>query len=147
TVPAVLNLTLANADQQLKAAELKSKVERVDSDKPADTVIDVNPPAGTTVAKGFEVTLKVSKGNLKAVPDVSGKGYTAETATAVLKQAGFGDVKVVSEDTNNPAENGKVLRQSPAAGSVKDPATTITIQVGDYNAPVTTPPTPNPSSS
>src|SRR5262249_37404633 len=29
TVPAVLNLTLANADQQLKAAELKSKVERV----------------------------------------------------------------------------------------------------------------------
>jgi beta-lactam-binding protein with PASTA domain/predicted Ser/Thr protein kinase len=148
TVPAVLNVTLANAEQQLKAAELKSKVERVDSDKPADTVIDVNPPAGTTIAKGSEVALKVSKGNLKAVPDVSGKGYTTDTAKAVLRQAGFLDVKVVPEDTKNPAENGKVLRQSPAAGSVKDPAaTTITIQVGDYNPPVTTPPTPGPTSS
>jgi serine/threonine-protein kinase len=141
-VPAVLGGQSASAIAQLKTAKLTPKTEQVDSEKPADTVIEVKPAVGTAVAEGTEVVLRISKGNLKVVPDVSSKSnLSAETARALLVQAGFPDdrIRTVTENTADPKLNGKVLHQDPAAQSIKDPTkTNVTIFVGQYDAPAST---------
>jgi eukaryotic-like serine/threonine-protein kinase len=142
-VPQVLNLSQQAAIDALKAANLVPATELTDSDKPQGTVISVDPPVGSPVAQGSKVTLTVSKGNLKIVPDVSGKGYSVDTATAIIVNAGFQKAKVIPVDrpTNNPAEDQKVIAQNPDANSAADPATTtVRIFVGKYNAPPTSPP-------
>jgi serine/threonine protein kinase len=145
-MPNLVNATFASATQQLDGLHLKWKREDVDSEKPKDTVIDTSPAAGTSIAEGTEVTLKVSLGNLKVVPDVSGKGYSEATARAFLNAAGFSDdrIQVVKQTTTDPKQDGKVLLQDPAGGTAKDPLkTVIRIQVGNYDAP----PTPTPSTT
>jgi serine/threonine-protein kinase len=142
-VPQVLNLSQQAASDALKAVNLVPAVELVDSDKPQGTVVTVDPPAGSAVAQGSKVTLGVSKGNLKIIPNVSGQGYSVDTATALLTNQGFLKSKIASvpRPTTNPAEDGKVLAQDPAAGQAADPASTnIKIFVGQYLPPTTTPP-------
>jgi serine/threonine-protein kinase len=142
-IPAVVGSTQANALDQIKNAKLGSKVEEVDSAEKQGIVVEVVPAANTLVAEGTPVTIRVSKGNLKQVPDVSSKQQLDEnSATSILMSYGF-TVTTAKENTIDPKLAGKVLHQNPAAGSVKDPAKTkVTIFVGDY-----TPPTPTATAS
>jgi eukaryotic-like serine/threonine-protein kinase len=148
-VPPLAGIQQADAENQLKSLNLQSKVDLVESDKPQGTVISTNPAAGADVAEGQTVTLTVSKGNLKLVPTVAGKGYTEDVAKAVLAQAGFTKVDVLHTSTANQAEGGKVMLQDPGPDTAKDPATTtIRITVYDYKAsPAPTSPSPNPTTS
>jgi eukaryotic-like serine/threonine-protein kinase len=142
-VPQVLNLGQQAATDAVTRANLTPAVEMIDSDKPQGTVVSVDPPVGTQVQAGSKVTLQISRGNLKAVPPVSGQGYSADTATAVLTNSGFPKAKIQTVDrpTTNPAEDGKVLAQDPPAGNVVDPAlTTIRLFVGQYTPPPSSPP-------
>jgi eukaryotic-like serine/threonine-protein kinase len=137
-VPPVLNLSQENAQDALTAAKLKWKIEAVNDPKPAGTVVDVNPPVGTAVNEGSEVLLKVSKGNLKIVPNVSNLGYSEGEARAVLANAGFKNVEPVPRTTTDPDLNGKVIDQDPAANSPRDPKAKIRIFVGDFTEPTPT---------
>ena len=82
------------------------------------------------------------------MPNVSTQGYSADQATAVLTNLGFPKAKIqtVDRDTTNPAEDGKVLAQDPAANTVVDPgATTIHLFVGKFTPPPTSnSPSPGP---
>jgi beta-lactam-binding protein with PASTA domain len=147
TVPSVLNLDRANAEKLVTDAGLKPKVTEQSSDKTKGTVIGVTPDIGKQVPKGSEVELKVSKGDQKIVPDVSGKGYDAGTAKAVLSSIGFNDVNVLRRNTTDPKSAGLVLQQDPPGGTPKDPKSTITIYVGDYPQPTSTTGNPSPSGS
>jgi eukaryotic-like serine/threonine-protein kinase len=144
-VPQVLNLSQQAASDALTNANLTPAIVLVDSAQPQGTVVSVDPPVGTQVPQGSKVTLSVSKGNLKILPNLSGQGYSADGATTVLLNMGIpkSKIKTVDRDTLNPAEDGKVLAQDPPAGTVIDPAlTTIQIQlfVGKYTPPPTSPP-------
>jgi serine/threonine protein kinase len=142
-VPQVLNLSQQAASDALKNAGLVASVEMIDSDKPQGTVVNVDPPAGSQVAQGSKVTLQVSKGNLKIVPNVSGQGYSVDTATALIVTAGFPKAKVlpIERPTTNPAEDGKVIAQDPSANQASDPATTtVRIYVGKFTPPPSSPP-------
>jgi serine/threonine-protein kinase len=142
-VPQVLNLSQQAASDAVTHAGLNPAVEQVDSEKPQGTVIDVDPPVGTEVSQGSKVTLKVSKGNFKVIPDVSGKGYSVDTATALMINQGFPKAKIspIDRDTTNPAEDGKVLAQDPPANQPADPtSTTIRLYVGKYTPPASSPP-------
>jgi eukaryotic-like serine/threonine-protein kinase len=148
-IPALVGSTEANALDQIKTAKLTSKVEYVDNAENKGIVVEVVPAANTVVAEGTPVTIRVSKGNMKQVPDVSSKQQLDEnSARSILMSYGF-TVSTVKENTTDPKLAGKVLHQDPAAGSVKDPAKTkVTIQVGDYIAPApTVTASPNPTSS
>jgi len=61
-VPILEGLTVAEAGQRLAEVGLNSRLNFVDSDRPADTVLDSDPGPGTQVQPGSTVTLDVSSG-------------------------------------------------------------------------------------
>jgi serine/threonine-protein kinase len=106
-------------------------------------VLSTNPPAGTPVAENTKVTINISKGNLKLVPNVLSK--TEAAATAELQAAGFKvDVRVGETFAAGNPNIGKVVRQdpSPADGLKPTDKTTVTIFIGQGPPPATSTPSP-----
>jgi serine/threonine-protein kinase len=125
-VPSVVGLQLDQALAELRDAELKWKVVRVDADEPEDEVVSQTPRAGASVAEGSSVTLRVSKGPQPvAVPNVVGSSF--ESASSVLQAKGFAVARGPDVDSSEPA--GTVVDQSPDAGTFQAPGTTITLRV------------------
>ena len=103
---------------RIESANLVPKVLYVESDKAAMKVDSVYPPVGSSLKIGSTVYVFVSKGVTKeklAMPSI--KGYTAEEASAMLRDAGFTDY-VVEYDEEARAGKDEVVRQNPLQGSV-----------------------------
>ena len=137
-VPDVTGEDVATARARLAHAGLHSRV-RTDSTAaaPAGTVTRQAPPAATKVPSGSTITIWVSAGGTGGggtrVRDVVGD--PARTAKIILTGEGFTVTEVVrSGGSSVPA--GTVYRQTPAAGSVLAPGSTVTI----YIEPAATPP-------
>jgi serine/threonine-protein kinase len=113
-VPSVEGTPSKDAQDQLKTAGLKSKVEKQFSDTvPRGKVISASPSPGTTVDRGTTVTLQVSRGKEQvSVPGVTGE--TEENARSAIEGAGLRVGKVTQQESDK--EPGTVLTQSPAAG-------------------------------
>ncbi|MEV4722234.1 Stk1 family PASTA domain-containing Ser/Thr kinase [Micromonospora humida] len=129
-----------SAETRLKDDKFKVKVVTKDSEESEDIVLDVSPPEGEKVPEGTEVTLTVSRGNVREVPDV--KDLSQAEATRTLQNAGF---KVNPElGSEVPAdEAGKVQSQNPKAGTKKAKGSTVTIVVSVPEVTESpTPPTP-----
>jgi TolB protein len=122
----VLGLPLSDARARLEAKGLKVTVQQQPSPQPLGIVLGQLPVAGTSVLKGRQVTLIVSKGQSKPVkvPNVVGQG--AHSATAALGKAGF-DVRSRSHSSLRPV--GTVIAQSPAAGKKLKQGRTVTLTV------------------
>ncbi len=147
TIPSVANLPEAVAISELEDLGLKVTVEPADSSLPQGTAIETDPPVGQEVAADSTIILKVSKGNLKKVPNVVGR--TEAEAKAVLETTGFlpGNIEVLETPTDDADRAGRVMFQDPVADSERDPATTtIRITIGKYTEPEPTgTPTPTPT--
>ncbi|MGC9666935.1 Stk1 family PASTA domain-containing Ser/Thr kinase [Planosporangium sp. 12N6] len=142
-VPPLVGLTKAQAQQALENAHLRPRFVAVSSDKPADQVIESTPKETTLVDGNSEVEVKVSKGDLKPVPDVEGR--TESEARTTLTGAGFKNVTVTYRDTEDATQVGRVISQNPDGGGAVDPARTqVTIFVGKAAAP---PPSSTPSAT
>jgi serine/threonine-protein kinase len=127
TVPGVVGKDQADARAALEDAGLRVTVHKQESTEPKDRVTGEDPGPGSRVARGSRVTITVSAGTRKvAVPDV--KDRTQDEASGVLQGAGF-TVRVIEIDGSTDQE-GKVIRQSPSAGSERDKGSTVTIYVG-----------------
>ena len=89
-------------------------MERVFSDDVrSGRVVGTSPPAGTTLERGSQVTLNVSRGPEQVeVPDVTGQ--SEENARSALEGAGLRVGKVTREESDEAP--GTVIEQSPAAG-------------------------------
>jgi len=135
-------------DQVTASATLASKGFQVNSvQEPSDSVpggkvIRTDPAAGATAEGGSTVTMVVSSGPKPvAVPNV--EGLTESAARDALQTAGFlQSVKYV--DLQIPAEQaGRVISQSPVAGTPLAKGSTVTITVSRAAPPPTTtaPPT------
>jgi eukaryotic-like serine/threonine-protein kinase len=132
-VPPVVGVPYEQAAGQLQGAGFAVARRDVDSNDPRDTVVQQDPPANTTAAKGSTITLFVSKGPKEStVPDVS--SFSRPDAIATLRNSGF-KVVVDTSDVQDPSLDNVVLFQTPAAGSMAKPGTTVTITVGVYTAP------------
>jgi beta-lactam-binding protein with PASTA domain/predicted Ser/Thr protein kinase len=138
-VPRLENLPRAQAEAQLKALDLNVAFREVDSAKDKDIVLGTEPPAGTMVTPGSEVTVLVSKGNYEVVPDVEGR--TQQAAEAILESHGFLIHTAIPRNVDNPDQHGVVIDQDPNAGTEWDPTFNVNIYVGVYTAPTTAPPT------
>jgi serine/threonine-protein kinase len=89
----------------------------VASANPVGSIAYANYDAGATVDRGSLVTLYISKGGMKAVPNVAGK--TVAEATSILNDAGFATVSPGvpgQEETSRTVPVGNVVRSTPAAG-------------------------------
>jgi beta-lactam-binding protein with PASTA domain len=132
TIPSVVGETQEDAVARLREEGLSPIVRERASSEPVDTVVDQTPAAGQEVEEGSSVTIFVSNGQVREVPDVT--GLTQSEAEAELKDAGFG-VNVRSRETDQPDEDGTVLSQSPRGGVERREGATVTIAIGQLTAP------------
>jgi eukaryotic-like serine/threonine-protein kinase len=139
-VPDVVGLSYSDALSKLQSLGFAVRRQDVESNEPAETVLQETPSANSVAPQGSTVTLKVSKGpSTTAVPDVT--DLDQDTASATLSSAGF-QVAVQQRDTTDPTQDGIVLSQTPRGGKQATIGSTITIVVGVLITPTTTETTP-----
>ena len=137
-VPNVSGLDVVTATSQLSSAGLvvtpvQEASERVDPGH----VIRTDPPAGQVVDKGSTVKLVVSSGPPQvAVPMVTGLSESA--ARDQLQAAGFLAAKSDVDVPFGSAQAGKVISQSPTAGTPAAKGSTVSITVGKELPPPST---------
>jgi eukaryotic-like serine/threonine-protein kinase len=131
-VPSVAGLQQDEAEQQLRDAGFEPRVERVfSSDVRKGRVVDSSPPAGTTLERGSQVTLQVSRGPEQVeVPDVTGD--SEDNARSALEGLGLRVGKITREESGEAP--GTVIEQSPAAGEQVDEGSAVGLTVAEPTA-------------
>jgi eukaryotic-like serine/threonine-protein kinase len=127
------------------------EAEQEDPDTDPDEVISVSPKEGTTVAKEAKITVTYATGK-SPVPNFS--GLSEDRAREDAKTAGFDEIEVVEEESNEHPV-GTVIRQNPEAGKVVDRTQPIRLVIAKAvpqptptPVPPSTPPvTPTPTPS
>jgi serine/threonine-protein kinase len=129
-LPSVVGISYDQASAQLQAAGFAVRRVDVDSDKPADEVVEQSPAGNGLVPDHASVTLRVSKGPATTVvQDVI--NLDSATAQKTLEEQGF-TVKLVFTDTTDPTQDDHVISQEPAGGTDAKPNAKITITVGRF---------------
>ncbi len=128
-LPDVVGKSMDEARQILQGAGFEvTEGPAVDSDMDKGRVATQSPGAGK-VAGGTVVTISPSNGQGLTVPDVSGS--SVDRAVSELRQAGFGNVLEGNCTEDSDGGKGKVTGTNPAAGTVTNRNTQITV---DYIA-------------
>ena len=130
-VPQVIGWSYAEASATLKDSGYEvAKEELFSADVPAGNIISQSPEAGSDVAKGSVITLRVSLGaeiTKVRVPNVVGMEQMA--AATALTEAGLQPGKVEETTNEDPALTGKVCYQSYSVGSYVDSGTVIDLKI------------------
>jgi serine/threonine-protein kinase len=138
-VPDVTGQTQDDAVAALKDKGLYAVFKEKDSTEPQGTVIGQTPPAGQKIGQGSNITLFVSNGKLKDVPDVT--GLSQVDAETQLADAGFKPT-ARQRPTDQQSDDGIVLSQSPGGGAKRKEGSTVTVTVGKLVTPTTPAPAP-----
>jgi beta-lactam-binding protein with PASTA domain/tRNA A-37 threonylcarbamoyl transferase component Bud32 len=127
-VPNVAGEDATTASNQLGQLGFKvSTVTQASTTVATGHVISTSPAAVPAAAKGATITLTVSSGAQTVdVPNVTGQ--TQSTATNTLSAAGF--TVGVNFAPTTPANDGKVIAQTPPGGSSGHAGDRVTITVG-----------------
>lgn len=130
-VPDVVGQSVEDATQALKDAGFAVTVsdEQVDSTVEAGKVASTDPAGGERINEGSAVTIYVSNGKGKSVPDVTGKSY--DDAQDALEDDGF-SVKQ-AEKCSPDGKKDTVVSQDPGGGSTAAEGSTVTLTVGCGN--------------
>jgi beta-lactam-binding protein with PASTA domain/predicted Ser/Thr protein kinase len=125
-VPSTAGKTQEEATEALEAAGFRVSVERVNSEQvESGLVISSEPGGGNTATKGSTVVLFVSRGpKLTKVPVLV--GAQREAAVQRLRSRGL-EASISEEESAEP--KGRVIQQSPDAGSQVEPGSTVAIVV------------------
>jgi beta-lactam-binding protein with PASTA domain/predicted Ser/Thr protein kinase len=135
-IPNVIGDPIETATSTLQAQLFKVIPTFVESNEPANTVVDQSPKAGASASKGSIVSITVSKGpKTSTVPTVT--SLDVGSATQQLQDSGF-RWTVVKQPTTDPNQDGIVLGQDPPGGSQAKPKTKITLTVGQLSSGDTT---------
>lgn len=123
-LPSVIGQTVEQARSTLQAAGFSVNVaDAADGVEAAGTIIAQDPGAGKAPG-GATVTITPSNGSGVAVPGVSG---TPQDAARQLAQAGFASVSAECTQGGD-SDQGVVTGTNPAAGTITNRGTAITIQ-------------------
>lgn len=136
-VPDLKGMSVTDAEQALKALKLVPKVGEAVHDSKVETgkIATQTPAAGTKIMEGDTVTYSLSLGSETVeIPNVVGEDL--ESATAILKEAGFA-VESNEQKSNKP--KGQVITQSPGAGGKADKGSTIKLVVSSGSPKVKVP--------
>ncbi|MDQ3647224.1 MAG: Stk1 family PASTA domain-containing Ser/Thr kinase [Actinomycetota bacterium] len=139
SVPDVVGLTREAAETRITRDGLDVRVEMQESEETENEVIAQSPAAGDRLERGDDVTITVATAPEEAeqaeqvsVPDVT--GLTRTEALRTLRGAGLRG-SVSERATDEPDEDGVVIRQSPGSGAEVDEGSTVTLVVGRFEAP------------
>ena len=131
-VPKVSGKAVTEATQLLSDAGLDWQVREVFSERDPGIVVGQNPKAGTEVAKGSSVVIRVSKGvQTVTVPGVLSQSQA--DAEAELQNAGL-TASVVEVESDQA--QGLVVGQDPGPGTEVDVGAPVTISVSLGPPPV-----------
>ncbi len=125
--PDVMGLSRTDAAARLKEKGLSMVVLKSPSAEPVDTVIAQNPARDEPCSQGQEIEVTISGGST-LVPDLSGQVY--EDALQLIKENNLTAGKVEYGDTASEDQIGKVLAQSPAAGTMAVLDAQVSLTVG-----------------
>ena len=101
----------AAADQLFNLGlKVNPNAEAVDGSNDAGAIEYTDPPAGSKVAPGTQITIQVSKGNRVEMPNVVGQ--QPQQAQQTLGQLGLFNVEVDEKDVDDPSQDNKVISQS-----------------------------------
>ncbi|GAB92198.1 serine/threonine protein kinase PknB [Gordonia rhizosphera NBRC 16068] len=131
TIPDVTGQTEAAARTVLEQVGLKVVTVSGDSELPAGTVVSSSPGAGATVEQGDTVQITVSRGNMFVMPNL--RGQTPEQARGTLTGSGWQASTLTQSTRNVPitsSDDGKILSQTPAAGTRVRKDSAVSIVVG-----------------
>lgn len=137
-VPSVVGLLRDDAVGTLEQAGLNVVVDRQDSSKPEDTVLEQSPAGGSEVDEGTSITIVISNGKGAKVPSVV--GLAEGQAASALQKAGFA-VVTRERTTDREDKDGIVYSQTPSAGRDARKGDSVTITVSRYQ-PEELPPIP-----
>lgn len=134
-MPNVVGQAKDKAESTLTGKGLVVIVEYQKNDSVAEgNVISQSVSAGSSVKRGDEVTITISSGR-KTVDVANVVGKSQADAVSALEKQGF-KVKVL-ENYDSSVASGKVISQSPQAGTSQLPGTTIVIYVSKGKQPIT----------
>ena len=128
TTPAVVGSTYDEATARLKAAGFENVVVvKTVSTEPVNQVLQQTPEAGMGFLQGQSAEITISGGSAM-VPDVVGR--TLEEAQTALQSSSLTTAEAVYMETTDPSQVGKVLQQSPAAGTMTVLSAPVTLTIG-----------------
>jgi beta-lactam-binding protein with PASTA domain len=133
-VPDVTGQDEEDAVATLREKGLSAVIREKASSEPQGTVVSQSPAGGLQVDQGSTVTVFVSNGKVKEVPDVT--GLSQADAESQIEDAGF-TPQVRTSPTDQPDEDGTVLSQSPRGGAERREGSTVTLTVGELTTPTT----------
>jgi serine/threonine-protein kinase len=133
TLPDVLGDQEETAEAELQGLGLLVNVETRDDDAPEGTVIGQSPGPGSELTRGAQVTIIVSTGaGSVIVPGVVGQ--SEDSARETLESRGL-DPEGVTQETDDQSEDGRVIEQSPSAGTRVRQGDPVTIVIGRFVEP------------
>jgi serine/threonine-protein kinase len=127
-VPGVIGLSQESAEARISDAGLTPAVQEQESEEPVGEVVAQDPAASIRLERGETVTITVSTGIPEVdVPNVTGLGR--RDAASQLRADGL--VPVAREiDVTDPAQDGVLVDQRPAAGTEVREGREVVIVVG-----------------
>ena len=129
SMPGLIGLDLGEAKQVIESLELilDNIIYEFSDEQPIDKIFDQSPVPDSKVSKSTGVILYVSLGEnpLVLIPDVI--GMTEEDAIKALDTAGFKEVSVMLEESDE--EKDKVFSQTPVSGILYDKSLEIIIKI------------------
>jgi len=129
-VPDVRGLAAARGLPQLNRAQFRPVIHYISSTEQRGRITSQSPSSGTA-KRGSKVQVNVSTGQnpaeAESVPNVVGQDRAA--AATALRDAGF-RVLVLNRRTSNASQNGRVIEQTPAAGTSIPRGLLVAIFVG-----------------
>jgi serine/threonine-protein kinase len=139
SVPDVSGQQPEAARAALQAANLLVTIDRVASTADQkDRVVGTDPGPSTQVAERSTVKLQVGNGpDQAAVPPLTGK--TVAEAGPLLIQRGLALGAQTEQNTSDPAQVGKILSSSPAAGENVAGGTAVAVVIGKQQSTVAVP--------
>lgn len=134
TVPELKRLTRSEAEERLKSLKLNLRVVRqeVSETTKTDTILDMDPPAGSKVREGGDIRVIISLGSrFVEVPDI--RGMTLDKAKVALSTLGLelDDRPIQVRDKN--VEEGQIVSQNPEARQRVEKGTRIRPRVSIGN--------------
>ncbi len=127
-VPDVSGQSAEQARTTLRNAGFTSvTTSTVDGGGAPGSVLGTTPAAGTRTSKNSTITLQISRGNQKQVPDVTGQDVSS--AVAQLQAAGL-SYSLRQQETSDSTKVNKVLSQTPSGGTQTTDRTEVVLVVG-----------------
>jgi eukaryotic-like serine/threonine-protein kinase len=128
SVPDCTNLTFDDCDRLIKQTGFTNTIRLdVDSAKPANQVVGLNPAAQQNVSKDTLIQIQVSRGNQFLMPDVRG-GFWTDVEPLLRNSFGWtGELIKLPNAQNSGVPSNGVVTQDPSAGTPVSRTAPITL--------------------